>query len=158
MLPNSRIVHLRQQTAHSVKYSWKFEGLDKFTAALAAARVWGRYESHCSTLRPSELPAGAGSGESLLAIAKIEAHYFANDIFLEDGQLLRDVGRIAHLPAAIIQGRYDMICPPQSADALARAWPGADYVIVDDAGHSAMEPGIRAALVRATEAFKGRIG
>ncbi len=124
--------------------------------ALAASRVWGRYESVCSTLRPTDLPIGADSGESLLGIARIEAHYFMQRLFLEDGQLLRDIGRVAHLPCTIVQGRYDMICPPASADALAEAWPGANYVIVDDAGHSAMEPGVRAALVRATETFKLR--
>lgn len=125
--------------------------------ALAAARIWGRYESMCSTLRPTEIPAGVDSGESLLAIARIEAHYFMRRLFLEDGQLLRDMPKIAHLPATIVQGRYDMICPVASADALAQAWPAADYVIVPDAGHSAMEPGVRAALVRATETFKARL-
>ncbi len=125
--------------------------------ALAAARVWGRFESVCSTLRPAELPVGMESGEGLLAIARIEAHYFMHRLFLEDGQLLRDLPKIAHLPATIVQGRYDMICPSASAEALARAWPNANYVIVDDAGHSAMEPGIRSALVRATEAFKMRL-
>lgn len=125
--------------------------------ALAAARVWGRYESMCSTLRPAEMPVGIESGEGLLAIARIEAHYFMRQLFLEDGQLMRDLPKIQHLPATIVQGRYDMICPPTSADALARAWPNADYVLVDDAGHSAMEPGVRSALVRATEAFKTRL-
>lgn len=125
--------------------------------ALAAARVWGRYESMCSTLRPADMPVGIESGEGLLAIARIEAHYFMRRLFLEDGQLLRDLPRIQHLPATIVQGRYDMICPPASAEALARAWPNADYVVVDDAGHSAMEPGVRSALVRATEAFKTRL-
>jgi proline iminopeptidase len=130
---------------------------DNRAEALAAARVWGRYESQCSTLRPTDMPMGAESGEGLLAIARIEAHYFVHNLFLEEGQLLCDLHRITHLPCAIIQGRYDMICPPGSADALAADWPGADYVIVDDAGHSAMEPGIRTSLVRATEAFKARL-
>lgn len=125
-------------------------------AALAAARVWGRYESMCSTLRPADMPFGADSGESLLAIARIEAHYFLHRLFLRDGQLMDDLPRIAHLPATIVQGRYDMICPAASAERLARAWPATEYVVVDDAGHSAMEPGIRSALVRATEAFKRR--
>lgn len=125
--------------------------------ALAAARVWGRYESMCSTLRMTEPPIGIESGEGLLAIARIEAHYFMRRLYLEDNQLLRDMPKIAHLPATIVQGRYDMICPPTSADALAQAWPAADYVIVPDAGHSAMEPGVRGALVRATENFKARL-
>lgn len=136
-------------------YSRRLMGRNR-AAALAAARVWGRFESVCSTLRPSEMPVGADSGEGLLAIARIEAHYFLHRLFLEDGQLLRDLPRIAHLPATIVQGRYDMICPATSAERLAQAWPGANYVVVDDAGHSAMEPGIRSALVRATETFKAR--
>lgn len=123
--------------------------------ALKAARIWSRYESMCSTLRPAEIPS-FNDGEGLLAIARIEAHYFLNRLFLEDDQLIRDIDKVRHLPCTIVQGRYDMICPSVSAERLARAWPDAKYNVVDDAGHSAMEPGIRAALVRATEAFKAR--
>jgi proline iminopeptidase len=68
------------------------------------------------------------------------------------------VRRLRHIPAILIQGRYDMVCPIVTADALARAWPEAKYVIIPDAGHSAMEPGLRAALVRAAEAMKARVG
>jgi proline iminopeptidase len=88
-----------------------------------------------------------------LALTRIEAHYFVNDVFLKDSELLRNVRRLRHIPAIFIQGRYDMVCPIVTADALARAWPEAKYVIIPDAGHSAMEPGIRAALVRAAEAM-----
>ena len=70
--------------------------------------------------------------------------------------LLGNVERIRSIPCTIVQGRYDMVCPVVTADELAAAWPEAEYVVVPDAGHSAMEPGIRAALVRATEAFKGK--
>lgn len=136
---------------------WRRLNSDNRAEALAAARVWGRYESQCSTLRPAHIPTTMESGEGLLAIARIEAHYFMNRLFLEDGQLLRGMDAIAHLPATIVHGRYDMICPSESAFRLAEAWPTADYVVVDDAGHSAMEPGIRSALVRATEAFKARL-
>lgn len=126
------------------------------TTALAAARTWSRYESMCSTLRPSDLP-HFNDGEGLLAISRIEAHYFLHRLFLDDDQLMRDLDRVRSLPCTIVQGRYDMICPTANAEQLARAWPGTKYVVVDDAGHSAMEPGIRAALVRATEAFKTRL-
>jgi len=122
--------------------------------ALAAAKIWANYESSCSTLLPNELPNIMDSGEGLLAIAKIEAHYFLNRLFLKDDQLLDNIHRIAHLPAVIVQGRYDMICPMRSAVALAKAWKKAGLAVVDDAGHSAMEPGIRSALVQATENFK----
>ncbi len=121
-----------------------------------AAAAWSRYESTCSNLMPRpEGPALAADG-SALALARIEAHYFVNDAFLGDDVLLGAVDRLAGVPAVIIQGRYDMVCPIVTADRLARAWPGAEYVIVPDAGHSALEPGIRAALVRATEAMKTR--
>ena len=73
---------------------------------------------------------------------------------MDDDVLLRNLDRIRHLPGIIVQGRYDMVCPIRTADELHRAWPEAEYVIIPDAGHSAMEPGIRAALVRATERLK----
>ena len=133
---------------------------DDPTVHMPAARVWSGYEGACSTLLPktSGEPAGVGSipegGSAALSVARIEAHYFVNNLFLRDNQLLEDVDRIRHLPCVIVQGRYDMVCPIVTADTLARAWPEADYIIVPDAGHSAMEPGIRRALVRATEKFK----
>jgi proline iminopeptidase len=130
---------------------------NNLSEALAAAKSWANYESSCSTLLPNELPNVMDNGEGLLAIAKIEAHYFLNRLFLKDGQLLDNLNRITHLPAVIVQGRYDMICPINSAVTLTRAWEKAGLVIVDDAGHSAMEPGIRAALVQATENFKGTV-
>jgi len=92
-----------------------------------------------------------------LGLARIEAHYFRNDIFLPPDSLLANVRRIAHVPGIIVQGRYDIVCPPVSADDLHHAWPEAEYVIVPDAGHSAFEPGIRSRLIAATEAFKNRV-
>lgn len=127
---------------------------------MPAAAAWSRYETVCSNLIPrlEESSASFGGDSAALALARIEAHYFVNDVFLEDGELLNKVDRLRHIPSILIQGRYDMVCPIITADALARAWPEAKYVIVPDAGHSAMEPGIRAALVRATEAMKTRVG
>jgi proline iminopeptidase len=88
------------------------------------------------------------------AFARIEAHYFVNRGFLDsDDQLLRDVGRIRHLPAVIVQGRYDMVCPMRSAWDLHRAWPEAQLCVIGDAGHSAFEAGITRALVAATDRF-----
>src|SRR3546814_11279047 len=75
-------------------------------------------------------------------------------MFMPDGQLLHDAHRLADIPGVIVQGRYDVVCPIVSADELARAWPKSDYVIVPDAGHSAMEPGIRAALLEATNHYR----
>ena len=125
---------------------------------LPAARAWSRYESACSTLRPAPRHVGQNSDEAALAIARIEAHYFANRVFLEPGALLAGAHRIADHPVSIVQGRYDVVCPIRSADRLARALPGAEYVVVPDAGHSAMEPGIRAQLVRATDRMLRQVG
>ena len=122
---------------------------------LPAARAWSVYEGACSTLLPNpETVAAFGEDRLALGLARIEAHYFIHHLFPPERDLLARIGRIRHLPATIVQGRYDMVCPIRSADELARAWPEADYVIVRDAGHSAMEPGIRDQLVRASERAK----
>jgi len=124
---------------------------------LPAARAWSAYEGACSTLIPSPETVSAFSNDALAyALARIEAHYFVNDLFIEEGALLKNIDKIRDIPAVIIQGRYDMVCPITTANELHEAWPEAEYVIVPDAGHSAMEPGIRAALVRASERFKHR--
>jgi proline iminopeptidase len=124
---------------------------------LPAARAWSAYEGACSTLLPSPETVAAFSGDALAyALARIETHYFVNDLFMAENALLIDIDRIRHLPGIIVQGRYDMVCPIGTANALHQAWPEADYVVIPDAGHSAMEPGIRAALVRATERLKHR--
>ena len=122
---------------------------------LPAARAWSAYEGACSTFLPSPETVAAFSSDKLAyALSRIETHYFVNDLFMDDDVLLRNLDRIRHLPGIIVQGRYDMVCPIRTADELHRAWPEAEYVIIPDAGHSAMEPGIRAALVRATERLK----
>lgn len=122
---------------------------------LPAAKAWSTYEGACSTLTPSpETVAAFGRDTMALGLARIEAHYFMNDIFLPEGALLAGVERIRHIPGVIVQGRYDVVCPIVTADDLHAVWPEADYRVIPDAGHSAMEPGIRAALVGATESFK----
>jgi proline iminopeptidase len=89
-----------------------------------------------------------------LALARLEAYYLANNGFLKENYLINNMDSIRHLPGVIIQGRYDMVCPPTTAYRLASAWPEARIEIVADAGHSALEPGIRKALVEATEMMK----
>lgn len=122
---------------------------------MPAARVWSMYEGACSTLMPSpELVSASGEDNHALGLARIEAHYFRNNGLDPEDRLLRDIRKIRHIPAVIIQGRYDIVCPIRTADELHRAWPEADYIVVPDAGHSAMEPGVRTALVQATERFK----
>jgi proline iminopeptidase len=122
---------------------------------MPAARVWSAYEASCSTLLPNpEVVADFSEDTVALGLARIEAHYFANDIFMPPGGLMRDIDTVRHIPGVIVQGRYDMVCPVVTAEALRQAWPEADYRLVHDAGHSAMEPGIRAELVSAMERFK----
>ena len=122
---------------------------------MPAARTWGTYEGSCSTLMPSPETVAYFAGDVVsLGLARIEAHYFKHDIFLPENYLLANVDRIRNIPGVIVQGRYDAVCPIVSADDLHRAWPEAEYHIISDAGHSAWEPGICAALVRACEKFK----
>jgi proline iminopeptidase len=122
-----------------------------------AARAWSLYEGSCSTLLPSpETVASFAQDRSALGLARIEAHYFANDLFLPPGGLLAHMEGIAHIQAEIVQGRYDMVCPPDTAFDLAAAWPRTRLTVVPDAGHSALEPGVRTALVAAVERFRRR--
>jgi len=124
---------------------------------LRAARAWSVWEGSTSKLFTDlELVKKFGGGKFADAFARIEAHYFVNRGFLErDDQLLRGLKRIRRIPAVIVQGRYDVVCPLESAWALHRAWPEADLRIVPDAGHSALEPGITHELVEATDRFRG---
>ena len=120
-----------------------------------AARAWSVWEGRTSCLAPNEdLIARTGGDEFSLAFARIECHYFVNAGFLQpETQLLDDVAKIRHIPAVIVQGRYDVVCPMENAWALHRAWPEAELRIVGDAGHSAFEPGILSELVDATDRF-----
>lgn len=119
-----------------------------------AARAWSVWEGSTSRLRidPAMIEKFAGD-EFALAFARIECHYFVNRCWMEDGQLLRDVAKIRNIPAVIVHGRYDVVCPIESAWELHRAWPEAEMKIVPDSGHSAFEPGITHELVEATDRF-----
>ncbi len=120
-----------------------------------AARAWSRYEGACSTLLPSiETAAHFDDERVAVGLARIEAHYFVNRGFLAENALLEGVGSVRHVPCVIVQGRYDMVCPLVTAHELHAAWPEADFRIINDAGHSAWEPGIQSALVEATDKFR----
>jgi proline iminopeptidase len=125
---------------------------------MPAAHAWSRYEGLCSTLLPDpQLVAHFDDDATALAIARIEAHYFVNRIFLPDNALLDNIARIREIPCTIVQARYDVVCPIVSADDLHRAWPQAEYVVVPDAGHSAREPGVARELVAATDRMRARL-
>jgi proline iminopeptidase len=122
---------------------------------LAAARAWSVWEASTSKLIPDPtLLEKFGEDTFAAAFARIECHYFIHGGFFEgDRHLLDHVDSIRHLPAVIVQGRYDVVCPMQTAWELHRAWPEAEFTLVDDAGHSATEPGITHALLDASDRF-----
>ena len=122
---------------------------------LEAARAWSIWEASTSRLFPDlDLKQRFGTDVFAEAFARIECHYFINKGFLEpEDQLLLNVDRIRHIPAVIVQGRYDVVCPMMSAWELHRAWEEAEFIVVPDAGHSMSEPGIRSALIEATDKF-----
>ncbi|MEV2268935.1 prolyl aminopeptidase [Nonomuraea africana] len=118
---------------------------------LAAARAWTRWEMAICNLIPDEGPI---DDDLALTFAMIESHYVVNRGFLEEGQLIRDIHKIRHIPAVIVQGRYDLATPIATAWDLHRAWPEADLRIVEGAGHSGGEPAVARELVAATDRFR----
>jgi len=131
---------------------------DDAAVRLAAARAWSIWEGATSSLHPNPKREDQfGTPEFALALARIEAHYFVNRGFFEhENQLLDGVDRVRQIPAVLVHGRYDVVCPIDTAFELHRRWPEADFKIVPDAGHSAYEPGITAELIAATNRFGGR--
>ena len=123
-----------------------------------AAIAWSVWEGRTSCLVPNaDLIAKNAVDEYALAFARIECHYFVNGgFFPNDRALLDGVDRIRHIPAVIVQGRYDVVCPMETAWALHRAWPEAEFHITPDAGHAALEPGTLHQLVSATDRFRDR--
>lgn len=126
---------------------------------LPAARAWALYESRCSTLLPQDISTGGKAFEVYaLSLARMEAHYFKHHCFLAPNALMDSLGAVRHLPATIVQGRYDMVCPMHTAHQLHLAWPNSTFMVVDDAGHSGMEPGIARAMVNGANAFAKQLG
>jgi len=116
------------------------------------ARSWVRWETSTASLRP--LRSALVEGTYARAFARIECHYFAHKGWLDsDEHILEHMHRLADVPGIIVQGRYDIICPPVTAIRLAEAWPRARLKMIDDAGHALSEPGITAELLRATDTF-----
>ncbi len=128
-------------------------------ARLAAAKAWSVWEGRTATLLPNPAVVEHFGGAHLaLGLARIECHYFMHQAFLRPDQLLQEAGRLSGIPGVIVHGRYDLICPLENAWELHRAWPGSELQIVPDAGHSAAEPGTRAALVAATDRLARELG
>jgi proline iminopeptidase len=125
------------------------------TIRLEAARAWSIWEGSTSKLVPDVgLQQRFGDSSFADAFARIECHYFVNKGFLEtEDQLLKHCDRIRHLPIVIVQGRYDVVCPMMSAWDLHYALPDAEFLVIPEAGHSMTEPGIRSALIEASDRF-----
>lgn len=125
---------------------------------MAAAKAWSLWEGRCATLTPSQTVVDHFAAPfTALSLARIECHYFVNNSFLEPNQILRDAARLKDIPAVIVHGRYDMVCPIESAWELHQAWPRAELQIIPDAGHAASEPGILEALVAASDNMAERL-
>ena len=131
---------------------------DDELAMMAAARAWSLWEGRASTLLPkAEVVEHFANPQTALSLARIECHYFMNNSFLEDNQLLQHAARLRDIPGVIVHGRYDVVCPLEQAWALHRVWPQAQLMVIPDAGHSATEPGIVEALLAATNRFAARL-
>jgi len=127
---------------------------DDPTTQLQAAKAWSIWEGETVTLEPNpEFSVEFSDPHFATAFARLENHYFFHNCWLEDGQLLKNANRLAGIPGAIIHGRYDMPCPARTAFKLHKAWPQAEFHLVEAAGHATTEPGILDCLVRTTDKF-----
>ena len=125
---------------------------------MAAAKAWSIWEGSTATLRPDNAVLNYfANPHTALSIARIECHYFRNHCFFEENALLDGLGRITHLPAYIVHGRYDVICPVDQTFALHDQWPNSELKLISDAGHAVSEPGIARALVDSTNAMLDRV-
>jgi proline iminopeptidase len=137
-------------------YRRRLTGEDR-AVQLEAAKAWSLWEGETITLLPEPATSGKfGQDEFALAFARIENHFFVHSGWLEEGQLVRDAFKLADIPGVIIHGRYDMPCPLRFAWELHKAWPQAEFHIVEGAGHAFSEPGILDRLIRATDRFAGK--
>jgi proline iminopeptidase len=137
-------------------YRRRLTGTDR-EEQLRCAVAWSSWEGETITLLPNPDYANRFyEPDFALAFARIENHYFVHAGWLEDGQLLRDAHKLKDIPGVIIHGRYDMPCPAKYAWALHKAWPKADFHLIEGAGHAYLEPGILDQLIRATDRFAGK--
>ncbi|MCB9962737.1 MAG: prolyl aminopeptidase [Hyphomonas sp.] len=137
-------------------YRKRLTGSDR-KAQAEAAIAWSEWEGQTITLLPEPSTSDVFSdADYAIAFARIENHYFVHGGWMDEGQLLRDVGRIRHIPGTIVHGRYDMPCPARFAWALHRAWPEAEFHLIEGAGHAYSEPGILDRLIRATDSYAGK--
>jgi proline iminopeptidase len=126
---------------------------------MRAARAWSTWEGMTATLQTDDsLIRSFSASFTALSIARIECHYFMHQCWLRPNQIIEDIEKIRHIPAWLVHGRYDVICPVEQAWELSSAWPEAQLSIIADAGHAVVEPGITDALIDATRALSARLG
>lgn len=131
-------------------YGRRINGTDEL-ARMGAAKAWSRWEADCSSLHPNpRLVKHLTDPHRAMARCKIGVHYYSNQCFLEENQILRDASVLKDIPGIIVHGRYDMLCPVQNAHDLHAAWPISQVFLVREAGHSATEHALIDALIRAT--------
>jgi proline iminopeptidase len=137
-------------------YRRRLTGADERVKA-ECARAWSTWEGETITLLPEPETSGRfGEEDYAIPFARIENHYFVHAGWLEEGQLIRDAGKLKGIPGTIVHGRYDMPCPLRYAWELSRAWPDAEFHLIEGAGHAYSEPGILDRLIRATDRFAGK--
>jgi len=131
---------------------------DNEIAQLNAAKHWSSWEARCATLRPNTSMLDSFSDARFaLALARIEAHYFSHNAFIEEDKILQNMHCLEDIPGVIVHGRYDVVCPLDNAIALQERWPAAELHIIRDAGHSSKELSILDALIRATDDMAKRL-
>lgn len=151
-------IPLEERSDLRAAYRKRLTGTDE-AMRLECARAWSLWEGRTLTLLPDpDTSSGFGDPHFALAFARIENHYFVHGGWLEEDQLIRDAHKLRGIPSTIVQGRYDMACPTRTAWELHRAWPEADFHLVEGAGHAWSEPGILDQLVRATDRYAGLTG
>ncbi|MCB1662792.1 MAG: prolyl aminopeptidase [Pseudomonadales bacterium] len=151
-----RLIPEDERDDYIAAYHQRLVGPDE-VLRMAAAKAWSVWEARCATLRPNhDVVEHFTDPHVAMSLARIEAHYFVNNIFLPKNHLLLCADKLEKIPGVIVHGRYDMVCPLDNALDLHRAWPESHLEIVRDAGHSALEPGIVDALVRATRDMASR--
>ncbi len=138
-------------------YYRRLTGSDEI-ARMAAAKAWSIWEGKTATLKPKpDVLEHFSTTHTALSLARIECHYFHNNSFLADNQILNNVEQLCEIPGVIVHGRYDVVCPVEQAWLLHQAWPQSELQIIPGAGHSATEPGIVKALVQSTDNFAERL-
>ncbi|CAN7411680.1 prolyl aminopeptidase [Rhizobium sp. LjRoot254] len=138
-------------------YRKRLVGTDR-QKQVEAARAWSLWEGETITLLPEpETSDKFGEDDFAVAFARIENHYFVHAGWMDEGQLLRDAHILQDIPGTIVHGRYDMPCPARYAWALHKAWPRADFRLIEGAGHAYSEPGILDALIKATDKYAGKV-